>query len=207
VGFYVKQVTPRLVSVVCGSRFFDSWRRRVCEGLEGDIIEIGFGSGANVAFLPAGVRRVFAVEPSLTTRAIAKSQHKDHAPDVTFVALDDDSSSPANDSLDGALCTFTLCSVENPDETLRQLLRVLKPGAELHFLEHGLAPDHRTAAWQWRLNGWERRLAGGCQLTRDPLQLIGQSDFVIVRSDQQYAKGPKPWSYFTLGVARKPLSP
>jgi ubiquinone/menaquinone biosynthesis C-methylase UbiE len=207
VGFYSNQVTPRLVGVVCGSKFFDSWRRRVCEGLEGDIIEIGFGSGANTAFLPGGVRRVFAVEPSRASREIAQSRHVDLALEINFVDLDGDSPPLAADSLDGALCTFTLCSVENPEETLRQLLRVLKPGAELHFLEHGLSPDRRTAAWQRRLNGCEQRLAGGCQLTRDPLQLIGQSGFVIVRSVQKYAKGPKPWSYFTLGVARKPLSP
>jgi ubiquinone/menaquinone biosynthesis C-methylase UbiE len=205
VGFYANRVTPRLVSVVCGSRFFNSWRRRVCEGLEGDIIEIGFGSGANIAFLPKGVRRVFAVEPSRATRAIAESKHMDHAPDIEFVELDDNSQSLAEDSLEGALCTFTLCSVQNPELVLIQLLRVLRPGAALHFLEHGLSPDPRTAAWQKRLNGWEQRFAGGCQLTRDPLRLIDESGFVIERSVQQYAKGPKPWSYFTLGVARKPF--
>jgi ubiquinone/menaquinone biosynthesis C-methylase UbiE len=203
-GLYNDHVMPRLVGVVCGHKFFDSWRRRVCEGLEGDIIELGFGSGTNVRFLLARVRRVVAVEPSRTARAVAESKIVGTNFDITFVDLDG-AHSLSDDSLDGALCTFTLCSVENPEVVLRQLLRVLKPGASLHFLEHGLAPDLGTARWQHRLNGLEQRLAGGCQLTREPLELISESGFVIESSVQEYARGPKPWSYFILGVARKPF--
>lgn len=204
-GFYNDQVMPRLVAVVCGNRFFDSWRRRTCEGLEGDIIELGFGSGTNVRFLPAAVRRVVAVEPSHTARTVARAKIKSADIDIEFVDLDRPHELTAN-SLDGALCTFTLCSVEKPVEVLRQILHVVKPGAALHFLEHGLSPDPCTALWQHRLNGVEQLCAGGCHLTRDPLKLISESGFEIERSVQEYAKGPKPWSYFTLGLARKPLS-
>ena len=204
-GLYNDHLMPRLVGLVCGNKFFDPWRRRVCEGLEGDIIELGFGSGTNVPFLPASVHRVVAIEPSRVAREVAASKIARSDIDVTFVDLDG-AHSLGDDSLDGALCTFTLCSVERPDVVLRQLLRVMKPGAAFHFLEHGLAPDSRTARWQHRLNGLEERLAGGCQLTRDPLALISESGFVIESSVQEYARGPKPWSYFTLGVARKPMS-
>jgi ubiquinone/menaquinone biosynthesis C-methylase UbiE len=203
-GLYNDHVMPRLVGVVCGHKFFDSWRRRVCEGLEGDIIELGFGSGTNVRFLPTAVRRVVAVEPSRTAREVAESKIIGNAFNVTFVDLDS-THSLSDDSLDGALCTFTLCSVDDPGVVLRQLLRVLKPGAPLHFLEHGLAPDQRIARWQRLLNSLERRLAGGRQLIREPLAMISESGFVIERNEQEYARGPKPWSYFTLGVARKPL--
>ncbi|MDH2902347.1 MAG: methyltransferase domain-containing protein [Actinomycetota bacterium] len=204
-GLYNDHVMPRLVGVVCANKFFDSWRRRVCEGLEGDIIELGFGSGANVPFLPDAVRRVVAVEPSRSARVSAEAKLKGHRIEIEFVDLDRPDTLGA-DTLDGAVFTFTLCSVDDPGVVLRQLLRVLKPGAPLHFLEHGLSPDARTAHWQHRLNGLEQRLAGGCQLIRDPLALIGASGFDIVSSSQGYAQGPKPWSYFTMGVAKKPLS-
>lgn len=204
-GLYDNCVMPRLIGVVCGNTFFDSWRRRVCEGLEGNIIELGFGSGTNLPFLPAAVRHVVAVEPSLTARAGAQSRMRASNVGIEFVDLDGPESLGAN-SLDGALCAFTLCSVLDPDAILRQLLRVLKPDAAFHFLEHGLAPDSHTALWQHRLNGLEQRVAGGCRLTRDPLELVSAAGFEIESSVQEYAKGPKPWSYFTLGVARKPLS-
>ncbi len=204
-GLYNDRLMPRLVGLVCGNTFFDPWRRRVCEGLEGDIIELGFGSGTNVPFLPPTVHRVVAVEPSRAARETAASKIARSDIDVSFVELDG-AQSLGDDSLDGALCTFTLCSVENPGAVLRQLVRVMKPGSALHFLEHGLAPDPRTRRWQHRLNGLEQRLAGGCQLTRDPLALISASGFAIESSEQEYARGPKPWSYFTVGVARKPMS-
>src|ERR1019366_2567472 len=104
-GLYNDHVMPRLVGVVCGHKFFDSWRRRVCEGLEGDIIELGFGSGTNVRFWPAQVRRVVAVEPSRTARAVAESKIVGTNVDITFVDLNG-AHSLNGDSLDGALCTF-----------------------------------------------------------------------------------------------------
>src|ERR1019366_9735604 len=101
-GLYNDHVMPRLVGVVCGHKFFDSWRRRVCEGLEGDIIELGFGSGTNVRFLPAAVRRVVAVEPSRTARTIAEAKCISTDVDIGFVDLDEANSLPG-DSLDAAL--------------------------------------------------------------------------------------------------------
>ncbi|MBW4029696.1 MAG: class I SAM-dependent methyltransferase [Acidobacteria bacterium] len=203
-GFYADQVVPRAVGLVCGTHYFRPWRQRVCEGLSGDIVEIGFGSGANLAFLPASVRRVVAVEPALVARRLAGSAASRSAAAISFVEVEGGRLPLEDDSLDGALCTFTLCTVQRPDIVLGEIRRVLKPGGALHFLEHGLAPDARTAKWQRRLNGWEQRLAGGCQLTRDAATLVRDAGLEIEAMEQRYAGGPRPWTYFTLGVARKP---
>lgn len=203
-GFYADQVVPRLVGVVCGTRFFRPWRQRVCEGLSGEIVEIGFGSGVNLTFLPGTVRRLFAVEPAVVARRLARSSTSRSAAQITFVETREDHLPLADDSIDGALCTFTLCTVARPDVTLGEILRVLKPGGELHLLEHGLSPDARTARWQRRLNVWEQRLAGGCQLTRDPVALARAAGFEVEVIEQRHAGGPRPWGYFTLAVARKP---
>ena len=79
----------------------------------------------------------------------------------------------------------------------------MRPGARLHFLEHGLAPDPAVASWQRRIEPLQRRLAGGCHLTRDPVGLVGQAGLSIEHVEQRYAKGPKPWSWFSAGTAAK----
>jgi len=204
-GFYVDQVVPRAIGVVCGSRFFDPWRHRVCQGLAGDVLEIGFGSGANVRHYPPAVERVIAVEPAGVARRRAASNISQARCPVTLIDPTRGSLPLGDDTFDAALCTFTLCSVDDPDAVLAEILRILTPGGSLHFLEHGLAPDRATASWQHRLNGFEQRLAGGCQLIREPLALVGDAGFAVQWSEQAYAKGPKPWSFFTLGVAVKPV--
>jgi hypothetical protein len=78
---------------------------------------------------------------------------------------------------------------------------VLRGEGRFHFLEHGIAPEASVAKWQRRFEPWQRRLADGCHLTRDPLALVGQAGFTVERYEQGYAAGPKPWSYFTMGVA------
>lgn len=176
----------------------------MCAGLGGEILEIGFGSGANVEHLPAAVRRVWAVEPDAVARHLSERARTNSDVEVTFVDSRPDVWAIPDGSLDAALCTFTLCTVERPEVVLAEIRRILKPGAPLHFLEHGLSPDRRMAAWQHRLNGWERRLAGGCQLIRDPLELIAAASLDLQWSEQSYALTPSPWSFMTLGVARTP---
>ena len=113
-------------------------------------------------------------------------------------------SCPLDDtSCDAALCTFTLCTVPDPSQALAELLRVLKPAGTVHFLEHGLSPDPGVAKWQHRIEPFQRRLADGCHLTRDPSSLVEQAGFVMQRNEQRYVQGPKPWCWLTLGVAAR----
>ena len=87
---------------------------------------------------------------------------------------------------------------------LAELRRVLKPGGELHFLEHGLSPDPKIARWQHRLDPIEQRLADGCHLTRDPVAMVEAAGFTMLHHDSRYAKGPKPWTWMTTGIAAAP---
>jgi SAM-dependent methyltransferase len=202
-GVYRDFVLPRLIDRLCGSRGMLRWRKRATEGLVGQIVEIGFGSGLNLPFLPPEVTGVFAVEPSATAKKLALKREVRTDVKVIHVGLDGESIPLEDESCDSALCTFTLCTVADPAKALREIHRVLRPGASLHFLEHGIAPDPSVARWQHRLDPLERRLADGCRLTRDPQALVRDAGFAIESITQRYARGPRPWCYFTLGRATR----
>lgn len=206
-GVYQRQVVPRLVEWTLGTKGFDKWRARTTEGLAGRVVEIGFGSGLNLPHYPPEVETVLAVEPASVARHLAARRIAAATMPVEHVGLDGQTLPLDDASCDAALCTFTLCTVPDPERALSELLRVLKPGGTVHFLEHGLSPDPGVAKWQHRLDPVQRRLAAGCHLTRDPSTLVDGAGFVMERNEQSYVQGPKPWSWLTLGVAAKPPTP
>ena len=120
---------------------------------------------------------------------------------IVHVGLDGQSLPLDDASCDGALSTFTLCTIPDVAAALQELRRVLRPGGRFHFLEHGVAPDATVASWQRRLEPWQKRLADGCHLTRDPVALVRAAGFVVERHESRFARGPKPWSYMTEGFA------
>lgn len=203
-GFYRERLLPRLVDKACGSKELAAWRARVTEGLSGTVVEIGFGSGLNVPLYPDAVTKVFAVEPALLARRLAQARIDVSPVEIVHVGLDGQSLPLADDSCDGALSTFTLCTIPDVAAALRELRRVLKPGGQFHFLEHGLAPDAKVERWQHRVEPMQRRLADGCHLTRDAVALVTDAGFVVERFESRYTSGPKPWSYMTEGFAVAP---
>lgn len=203
-GFYATSVVPRLVDLACSSRALDGFRRAVTAGLHGTVVEIGFGSGANVAHYPAAIDEVLAVEPSaVATRRAAGRIAASETP-VRHVGVDGQRLDLPDGCCDGALISFSLCTIPDPSAALREVRRVLSPDGRLHVLEHGRAPARRVARWQDRLDPLEARLAGGCHLTRDPRGLVEAAGFEILELEQRYGRGPKPWSYFTRLVAAAP---
>lgn len=203
-GVYREQVVPRLVDLACGVAGFDRWRARATQGLTGTVVEIGFGSGLNVPHYPKGVDVVLAVEPARVARRMAERRVLVSPVPVEHIGLDAQGIPLEDDSCDAALCTFTLCTVPDPTRALDELYRVLRPGGTIHFLEHGLSPDPDVAKWQQRFDPVQRRLADGCHLTRDAPSLVEGTGFVMEVSEQRYGRGPKPWTWLSIGVGRKP---
>jgi ubiquinone/menaquinone biosynthesis C-methylase UbiE len=204
-GFYAEQVVPRIIDKACGTKTAEPLRRRVCGGLVGDVVEIGFGSGHNVPFYPAAVTRVTAVEPSDVGWKLAAERVKAATVPVRRSGLDGQSLPFADGSFDAALSTWTLCTIPDVDVALREVRRVLKPGGTLHFLEHGLAPDASVRRWQRRLEPVQYRLAGGCHLTRPIVDLLTAAGFTLGELDVFYEQGaPKFAAADSLGTAVSP---
>jgi SAM-dependent methyltransferase len=204
VGFYHDQVLPRLVDRACGLASVDRWRIDTVAGLAGRVVELGFGSGLNLDHYPDEVEIVLAVEPAATAWRLSERRRARSAVEVDLVGSDAQLLVLEDASCDGALSTFTLCVIPDVAAALAELRRVLRPGGTFHFLEHGLSPHARVARWQARLEPAERWLADGCHLTRDPTALVERAGFEVVDLDQGYGAGPKPWTWFTRGVAVNP---
>jgi ubiquinone/menaquinone biosynthesis C-methylase UbiE len=202
-GVYSEQVLPRIVDVACNMKEAHPQRRRVCEGLAGSVVEIGFGSGLNVPFYPTAVTQVTAVEPADVAWKLAGKRLRETRVPVHRSGLDAEALPFPDECFDAALSTWTMCTIPDIAAALRELRRVLKSDGTLHFVEHGLAPDERVRRWQHRLDPLQKRAFGGCHLTRPIVELLTDGGFVISEFDVYYEKGtPKVLGANTLGIAR-----
>jgi ubiquinone/menaquinone biosynthesis C-methylase UbiE len=201
-GVYVDRVLPHVINVVMNTKQMREIRTRVCADLKGEVLEIGFGTGHNLPFIPTTVTRLLAVEPSGRSVELAR-QRIDASPlDVEVVGLDGQKLPVGDASVDAVLCTWSLCTIPAAVAAVREARRVLRPGGTFHFIEHGLAPDDGVRRWQHRLNPIQNRIGGGCNLNRDIAGLIEAGGLGITKLDRYYGAGePKAFGSMYEGVA------
>jgi ubiquinone/menaquinone biosynthesis C-methylase UbiE len=204
VRFYNELIVPRITNVLLGNKAFARIRAEECAGLHGDVIELGFGSGLNLPHLPARVTGIWTVEPSRVAVKLAARRIAESPVEVHNGALDGQRLPFDDARFDSALSTMTLCTIPDGEAALHEIRRVLKPGARFHFAEHGHAPDAKVARMQDRLNRMQNKVAGGCNLNREVDTLLTKAGFEIETMRNFYMKGPKPFGYMYVGVARVP---
>jgi ubiquinone/menaquinone biosynthesis C-methylase UbiE len=202
-GIYRDEVLPRVTDAVMRRREFTPIRERVCAALDGEVLEIGFGSGLNVPHYPAAVTRVRAVDPATAGRRLAGKRVAESPVPVEYIGLDGQELPVDPASIDHVLTTWTLCTIADVERALSEVCRVLRPSGSLHFAEHGRSPDPGVARWQDRLTPLQCRLAGGCHLNRPIRRLVTDSGLSLTRMENYYAKGPKPFGYMFEGTAIK----
>jgi SAM-dependent methyltransferase len=201
-GWYGEQVLPRIQNKVMARKDMDVVRARVCEGLSGDVVEVGFGTGLNARYYPDKIAKVFAVEPSRVCMQLAEPRIAQTTVPVEPAGLTGERLDLPTGQFDAALSTWTLCTIPDLASALRELRRVLKPGARLHFVEHGHAPDADVQRWQQRIEPFWKPIAGGCHLTRRIADELERAGFDIEQLDTYYLDGePKSFGFTFEGRA------
>lgn len=203
-GLWTERVVPHLTDRALAGREVTALREAACEGLAGRVLEIGFGSGANLPCYPPEVVSVDAVEPSDVGWRMSAGRRAAARVPVRRTGLDGQRLDAGDASYDAVLSTFTLCTIPDPSLALAEVRRVLRSGGSFHFLEHGLAPVARVAAWQRRLDPVQRVVCGGCHLSRDVPALVAAAGLVVEELRESYLPGPavsRPWTHGFVGRA------
>jgi SAM-dependent methyltransferase len=203
-GLWNDRVVPRLTDRALSTPDVMAMRKLVCAGLDGRVLEIGFGSGLNLGHYPDTVQRLDAVEPSDLAWSLSARRRAGSRVPVERTGLDGQRLSAPDEHYDAVLSTFTLCTIPDPARALREVRRVLAVGGSFHFLEHGRAPDARVERWQRRLDPLQRRVCGGCHLSRDVPALVGAAGLEVTDLVAEYLPGPAvghPWTYGFVGRA------
>jgi SAM-dependent methyltransferase len=183
----------------------DELRAPTLARAEGEVLEVGFGTGRNLSLYGAGVKSVTGVDPHPHEGFEALEARLARSPfPVVRSALPADRGLPFDAGrFDCAVTTWTLCSIRDAGAALAEMHRVLRPGGLYVFIEHGLAPDPRTARWQQRLNPAWRRFADGCNMNRPIDRLVEASGFRLAELERFRHKGPGVLAHMYRGVAER----
>jgi ubiquinone/menaquinone biosynthesis C-methylase UbiE len=201
-SFWNDRVLPLLIEKACRNHVIREERKRWIPQAHGRVLELGVGSGLNLPFYDAArARSVTAIDPSAALLAKARPRASAAAVPVELLQARAEKLPFADNSFDSAVITYSLCSIPEPAAALTELRRVLIPGGELYFAEHGRAPDADARRWQDRLTPLWSRVSGGCQLNRDPFASLEQAGFGLDQRLSQYSEGPRWLSFGYQGKA------
>ena len=203
-SFYHHYIFPRVLDLVMSSGRLRGPRDRTLAPARGRILEIGFGTGRNLPHYPPTVKRIEAIDPDTDLDRLSMPRIAHAAIEVDFHHLDAAHLPFEEARFDTVVSTFTLCSIPDVVHALGEVRRVLKPGGQFLFLEHGRSPDESVARWQDRLNRAWMPLAGGCHLNRPMRALVQEAGLAIGPAKDYYlASTPRFVGYLTEGVATK----
>ena len=197
---YSRYVLPRLVDFAMRQKRVRERRARLVPRAYGAVLEIGIGSGLNLPYYDSRVTRICGVDPSAKLLDIARRNAERARVEVELLRQGAERLPFRDASFDSAIMTWSLCSIADPLAALREVKRALRPGGELFFIEHGLAPDRGVATWQRRLTPLWRPLAGGCHLDRRMAELF-RAVFPAVELETYYLEGPRVLTYMYEGRA------
>jgi ubiquinone/menaquinone biosynthesis C-methylase UbiE len=202
VGFYEDRILPYLVDKAMRQERLAMYRQHLVSAAEGDVLEVGVGSGLNLPHYGEKATRIIGLDPSAKLLSMAERARKPVSLPVDLLKGSAEAIPLDAKSVDTVVTTWTLCSIPDVMRALSEMRRVLRPSGRLLFVEHGRSPDPNVRRWQDRLTPLWRRIGGGCHLNRAISQLIEESGFRIERMDTGYMKGPKPMTFMYEGSAR-----
>ncbi len=201
-SFYEKHILLPMLDLAMRQKPIMRQRRKVIPNAHGSVLEIGVGSGLNLAYYDTDkVTRLLALDPSEGLQVKARARAREAGLDVEFLLRGGESIPLDDNSVDTVTMTYTLCTIPDGPKALGEMKRVLKPGGQLLFCEHGRAPDASIARWQDRLTPIWRHLSGGCRLNVRIGDVLAEAGFTVKTMDNLYLPGPKLATYNYWGSA------
>ena len=188
--YYETNVVPKLLTILCNTKPNHYQRKKVVPLATGDVVEIGVGPGLNLQYYNfEKVNKIIGIDPSDELNKIAKKNADKVNLDIEFNLSSAESIDLPTSSVDSVVCTFSLCSIPDPNKALNEIYRILKPGGKYFFCEHGISPDFTTRVFQNVTNIFYPKLSGGCHANRDIPKLITDAGLNIVEKDTMYLPG------------------
>jgi ubiquinone/menaquinone biosynthesis C-methylase UbiE len=202
--FYRNRIYPHIVTVLGNPEPVQKIRHQLIALARGTVLEVGVGPGVNFQYYDAAkVSKLYALEPNPGMKQRADNQRRQTKLDVEFLDLPGERIPLPNASVDTVVSTFTLCTISGVAEAIKGIERVLRPGGQFLFFEHGLSPDENVRRWQERTEPFFKLAFEGCHVTRNIPELIRQGGFQLDEVETGYlARFPKTGSYYFWGVAR-----
>jgi ubiquinone/menaquinone biosynthesis C-methylase UbiE len=201
-SLYSRYVLPWLTHLAMSNKALAEERVRWIPLASGVVLEIGMGAGLNLPFYRSTVQRLYALEPSAPLRRMAAARARRARMPVKFLAASAEAIPLPDASMDVVATTWTLCTIGDTGQALREVRRVLRPEGRVIFVEHGLSPQPQVARWQNRLTPVWRRIAGGCHLNRPIDRMLVEDGFAIEGLERGYVRGPRFGTYLYRGIAR-----
>jgi ubiquinone/menaquinone biosynthesis C-methylase UbiE len=171
-GFYSRVILPHLLDWSMSDSTLATYRQELLAEVQGEVLEIGFGTGLNLAYYPSHVRKITTVDVNPGMNAIAQKRIQASSMTVNNLVLSSENLPMADNTFDSVVSTWTLCSIAHVEQALQEIERVLKPGGKFFFVEHGLSDKPNVQVWQHRLTPLQKIWADGCHLDRDIQALV-----------------------------------
>lgn len=201
-SLYDDHVLPHLINLSMRNHLLLPYRQRVISQAAGRVLEVGIGSALNLPYYGPEVTELLGLEPAERLMRMAERSASQSRRHVTLIAGSAEAIPLDDASVDTVVTTWTLCSIPDAIGALTEMRRVLRPGGQLLFVEHGRAPDERVVKWQDRLTPFWKALGGGCHLNRPIATLVERAGFTIADLKTGYMKGPKPMTFMYEGRAQ-----
>ena len=201
-NWYERHILPRALDFACGLPLISQQRELVVPRARGRVLEVGIGTGLNLRhYDKSRVTQIVGLDPALELHPLARERSAQAGLAVELLGLSAEKIALPDASFDTVLLTYTLCTIPDPLAALQEMRRVLAPGGQLLYCEHGRAPDAAVRRWQERLQPLWGRIAGGCHLGRDIAALLQAAGFSLSDLQTRYLPGPRPFTYHYWGVA------
>ncbi|MBE9031541.1 class I SAM-dependent methyltransferase [filamentous cyanobacterium LEGE 11480] len=202
-NLYSKLIFPRLMDITMSGESMSAHRRSLLADVSGDILEIGFGTGLNLPHYPDSVKHLTTVDINPGMSQIAAKRAAQSGRRITQHVLSGEQLPMPNQSFDCVVSTWTLCSIPDVEQAIREVHRVLKPQGKFFLIEHGLSDQPKVQTWQARINPMQKVFGDGCHLDRDMQQLVSQVFPAVELEQFPEPSLPQFIGYFYKGIATK----